>query len=123
MQVSIPWFVLLVSAFNKSQPFLDIIYSTVIICLYTVSMSAYQLVEQTEVWKGKLAATNSQDKLVHVQLAELVVMFPTNFVSVFLLFDSVLPNELFYTCMLVAVFARRIVDWMWERQMRTLALG
>lgn len=123
MQVTIPWFVLLVSAFNKSQPFLEITYSTAIVVLYSISMSTYQFVSATDVWKGKLAATHGQDKLMYVQIAELVVMLPTNFVSVFLLFDSVLPIELFYTFMLLAVFGRRILDWMWERQMRTLTLG
>lgn len=123
MQVTIPWFVLLVSAFNKSQPFLEITYSTAIAVLYSISMSAYQLVSATDVWKGKLAATHGQAKLMYVQIAELVVMIPTNFVSVYLLFDSMLPIELFYTFMLIAVFGRRILDWMWERQMRTLTLG
>jgi hypothetical protein len=123
MHVSIPWFVLLVSAFNKTQPFLEITYSTVIICLYTVSMGAWQLVSKTDEWKSKLAATQSQDKLMQFQVAELAVMFPTNFVSVYLLFDSFIPVQLFYVCMLVAVFGRQIVKWMWEKQLHRLTLS
>lgn len=121
--ISIPWFVLLTAAFNKTQPFLETTYSTVLICLYMISMGAWWIVKNTDEWKCKLEATQGMDKLHKFQLLEMVVMLPTSFISVYLLFDSLIPIELFYTCLVVAVFGRQFVNWRWERQMHQLTLA
>lgn len=121
--ISTPWFVLLTAAFNRTQPFMEKTYTTALICLYTVSMVGWWVVKNADEWKCKLEATQGMDKLYKFQLLEIAVMLPTFFISVYLLFDSLIPIELFYACLVVAVFGRQFVDWRWERQMHQLTLS
>ena len=117
------WVVLLTSAFNKTQPFLEPSYSSALICLYSISMAAAWVVKNTDEWQNKLAAVQSHEKLLKFQCCETVIMVPMSMISVFLLFESTIPIEMFYVCLIIAVFGRRIVDWMWEKQLRLLSLA
>ena len=117
------WVVLLTAAFNKTQPFLEPNYSTALICLYSVCMAAAWVVQNNDEWKSNLAATQSQHNLLKFQCYEAAVTVPMSFISIYLLFESNIPTEVFYAFMVIAVFGRRVVDWMWEKQLRPLSLS
>jgi len=86
-------------------------------------MAAAWVVANNDKWKSNLAATQSQHNLVKFQCYEAAVAVPTSFISIYLLFESTIPMEVFYTLMVIAVFGRRVVDWTWEKQLRPLSLS
>jgi hypothetical protein len=119
----VPWFVLLVSAVNKTQPFLQPYYIDTTVILYALVCGIAHVLQNDEDWRAKLEATNSEDKLMTFQCLEAAVALPSAFVSIYLLFDLIIPMWVFYTCLILGVFGDQFVKWRWKKQMRQLSLG
>lgn len=119
----VPWFVLLISAVNKTQPFLQPYYVDTVVILYSLAFGTARVIQNDEDWKAKLEATNSEDKLVLFQCLEAAVAIPSAFASVYLLFDLIIPIWIFYTCLILGVFGDQFVKWRWRKQMLQLTLG
>lgn len=119
----VPWSVLLVSAINKTQPFLQPYYTDVMVLLYSITFGVAHTVNNTEDWRAKLAATHGLKKLVFFQCLESAVAMPAAFASVYLLFELVIPIWFFYTCLIIAVFGKQFLKYKWRTQMMTLSLG
>lgn len=117
------WFVLLVSAVNKTQPFLQPYYIDTVVILYALVCGIAHVLQNDEDWRAKLAATNSEDKLTTFQCLEAAVALPSAFSSIYLLFDLIIPMWVFYTCLILGVFGDQFVKWRWKKQMLQLTLG
>jgi hypothetical protein len=121
--MNIPWFVLVVVAVDKTQPFLRPYYVDTMVCLYAVTYGVWWVVKHEKEWQCKLDATSGAHKLIYFQSMEAAVTIPHAFASAYLLFDLVIPMWVFYTCLVIGVFGRLLVDWRWKKQMIQLSLG
>lgn len=122
-EMNVHWFVLLASAVNKTQPFLRPYYIDAIVVLYAFVQGFAYVLSNSEEWVCKLSATSSKDRLVFFQCIECIVAVPYVFASIYLLFPLVIPIWVFYTCLIIGVFGKRLVEWQWEKQMLQLNLG
>jgi len=122
-EMNIPWFVLVIAAVNKTQPFLRPYYVDTMVCLYAITYGVWWVVKHEKEWQCKLDATSGAHKLIYFQIMEAAATIPYAFASVYLMFELVIPMWVFYTCLVVGVFGRPLVDWRWKKQMIQLSLG
>tara|TARA_B110000902_G_C14282851_1_gene577630 strand:- start:3131 stop:3496 length:366 start_codon:yes stop_codon:yes gene_type:complete len=117
------WFVLLVSAVNKTQPFLKPYYIDTVVVLYALVYGIAHVLSNSDEWLCKLSATSSEEQLVFFQCIEGIVAVPFIFSSIYLLFPLVIPMWVFYICLIIGVFGKQLIAWQWKKQMIQLNLG
>ena len=118
----VPWFILAVAAVDCQKPFLQPVFNTISIGLYSLAYGLWWVQSHQEEWQGNLQATNSLHKLPLFQILEFTQAALVAITSTYLIFETLLPILVFWICFALSLIGGLTLRYMWRKQLRSLTI-